>query len=214
MRLKKDKTVDVVDIIQLQWDRGGFHIIIECIILNMKNDLILDENFWQKYHLIFDYDTLSIRVINDDEKYSFFDIKINHSHLQILGNQSSLIMKFERRVFKRCVRKNAQFYLYVVRQIEENTKATRASEKITLLHRIIDHSTLNKELKNDLLKIFRNDLFKQFFSKRSQNYSINIENARSVNKSFYELLHKQLTKQIIQIDYLMKQEFVRFNISF
>ena len=86
MRLKKDKIVDVVNIIQLQWNRDEFHIIIECIILNMKNDLILSENFWQKYRLIFDYDTLSIRVTNNDEKYFFFDIEINHSHLQILGN--------------------------------------------------------------------------------------------------------------------------------
>ena len=57
---------------------------------------------------------LSIRVINDDEKYFFLNIKINHSHLQILDNQSLLIMKLERRVFEKCVRKNAQFYLYVV----------------------------------------------------------------------------------------------------
>ena len=69
----------------------------------MKNDLILNENFWQKYYLIFDYDTLNIRVTNDDEKYFFFNIKINHSHLQILDNQPSLIIKFERRVFEKCV---------------------------------------------------------------------------------------------------------------
>ena len=50
---------------------------------------------------------LNIRVTNDDEKYFFFDIKINHSYLQILDNQSSLIIKFERRVFEKCVQKNA-----------------------------------------------------------------------------------------------------------
>ena len=137
---------------------------------------------------------LNIRVTNDDEKYFFFDIEINHSHLQILDNQLSLIMKFERRVFERCVRKSAQFYLYIVRQIEKNTEMTRASEEIISFHRIIDHSTLNRKLKSDLLKIFKSDLFKQFFSKRSQNHSIDIKNARSVNKSFYELLHEQLTE--------------------
>ena len=103
MQLKKNKTVDVVDITQLQWNRDEFHTIIECIILNMKNDLILNENFWQKYCLIFNYDTLSIRITNDDKKYFFFDIKINHSHLQILGNQLLLIIKLERHVFERCV---------------------------------------------------------------------------------------------------------------
>ena len=190
MWLKRNKTVDVVDIIQLQWNRDEFHIIIECIILNMKNDLILSENIWQKYHLIFNYDTLNIRVTNDDEKYFFFDIKINHSHLQIFDNQSSLIIKFERRVFERCVRKSAQFYLYVVRQIEEDTKTTQTLEKITSFHRIIDHSILNRKLKNNLLKIFKSDLLEQFLSKRSQNHNINIKNAKSINKSFYELSHE------------------------
>ena len=214
MRLKEDKIVDIVDIIQLQWNRDEFHIIIKCIILNMKNDLILNENFWQKYRLIFDYDTLNIRVTNDDEKYFFSDIKINHSHLQIFDNQSSLIIKFERRVFEKCVRKSAQFYLYVVRQIEENIKTTRTSKKIISFHRIIDHSTLNRKLKNDLLKIFKSDLFEQFFSKRLQNHNIDIKNTKSINKSFYELLHEQLTEQTIQIDYLIKRKFVRFNTSF
>ena len=134
--------------------------------------------------------------------------------MQILDNQSSLIMKFERHVFERCVRKNAQFYLYVVRQIEKDTKTTRTSEKITSFYQIINHSTLNKKLKSDLLKIFKSDLFKQFLSKRSQNHNIDIKNARSINKSSYELLYKQLTEQTIQINYLMKRKFVRFNISF
>ena len=113
-------------------------------------------------------------------------------------------MKFERRVFERCVRKDAQFYLYVIRQIKENTKATRASEKIISFYRIIDHSALNRKLKSDLLKIFKSDLFGQFSSKRSQNHNIDIKNARLVNKSFYEFSHEQLTEQAIQIDYLMK----------
>ena len=114
--------------------------------------------------------------------------------MQIFGNQSSLIMKFKCCVFKKCVQKNAQFYLYVVQQIKKDTKTTRASEKITSFHRIIDHSILNRKLKNDLLKIFKNDLFEQFSLKRSQNHSINIKNAKLINKSFYELLHEQLTK--------------------
>ena len=197
----------------MQWDRDEFHIITEYIILNIKNNLILSENFWQKYRLIFDYDTLNIHVTNNDEKYFFFDIKINHSHLQIFDNQSSLIIKFERHAFEKCVRKDAQFYLYVVQQIEKNTKTTRALKEITSFHQIIDHSILNKKLKNDLLKIFKNDLFEQFSSKRLQNHNINIKNARSINKSFYKLSHEQLTEQATQIDYLMKREFIQFNTS-
>ena len=124
----------------------------------------------------------------------FFNIKINHSHLQILDNQSSLIMKFKRYIFEKCVQKNAQFYLYVVRQNKENTKAIRTSEKIILFHWIIDYSILNRKLKNNLLKIFKNDLFEQFLSKQSQNHSIDIKNVKSINKLFYEFSHKQLTK--------------------
>ena len=71
---------------------------------------------------------------------------------------------------------------------------TRALEEITSFHRIINHSTLNKKLKNDLLKIFKSNLFKQLFSKRSQNHNIDIKDARSINKSFYEFLHEQLTE--------------------
>ena len=77
---------------------------------------------------------LDIRVINDDEKYFFFDIKINHSHLQILDNQSSLIMKFKCYVFEKCIRKNVQFYLYVIQQTEKNIKTTRTLKKITSFH--------------------------------------------------------------------------------
>ena len=83
---------------------------------------------------MFDFNTLNIRVINDDEKYFLFDIKINHSHLQILDNQSLLIIKFERRVFKKYVRKNAQSYLYVIRRIKKNTKITQALKEITSFH--------------------------------------------------------------------------------
>ena len=46
---------------------------------------------------------LSIHIINDDEKYFFFNIKINHSYLQILDNQLSLTIKFERYVFEKYV---------------------------------------------------------------------------------------------------------------
>ena len=77
---------------------------------------------------------LNIRVTNNDEKYFFFDIKINHLHLQIFDNQLSLIIKFKRRIFEKCIQKNAQFYLYVVRQIEKNTKMTRTLKEITSLY--------------------------------------------------------------------------------
>ena len=69
---------------------------------------------------------------------------------------------------------------------------TRASKKIISFYRIINHSTLNRKLKNNLLKIFKNDLFKQFLSKRSQNHNIDIKNAKSINKLFYKLSYEQL----------------------
>ena len=87
--------------------------------------------------------------------------------------------------------------MYVVQQIEKDTKTTRALKKIISFYQIIDYSILNRKLKNNLLKIFKNDLFEQFFSKRSQNHNIDIKNARSINKSFYEFLYEQLTEQAI-----------------
>ena len=102
-------------------------------MLNIKNDLILNENFWQKYCLISDYNTLNIRITNDNRKYFFFNINFNRSHLRILENQSSLIMKFKRRVFKRCVQKSAQFYLYVVHKVEKDTEITQKFKKDNII---------------------------------------------------------------------------------
>ena len=85
--------------------------------------------------------------------------------MQILDNQSLLIIKLKRCAFKKCVRKNAQFYLYIIQQIEKNIKVTRALKEITSFYRIIDHLILNRKLRSDLLKIFKNDLFEQFSSK-------------------------------------------------
>ena len=209
VRLEGGKTVDVVGTTQLQWGRGGFHTTTECIVLNMENDLILGENFWQEYRLIPDYDTLGIRVTSGGGEYSLSGIGTNHPHLQILGNQPPLAMELGRRAFERCVRKGAQPYLYVVRQAEEDTEATRAPEEIAPLHRTTGHPALDRELGSDLLEIFRSDLPGQPPPERPQDHSIDTGDARPVNKSPYGLSHEQLTEQATQIDYLMERGLVR-----
>ena len=52
-------------------------------------------------------------------------------------------------------------------------------------------SKLNKTLKIDMLKIFRNDLSNKLFSKKSQNYIIDINDVKSINKFFYNFFKKQ-----------------------
>ena len=86
MRLKSDKIVDVVDFVSYKWNKNEFYTIFDYLVFNMKNDLILNENFWQKYRLIFDYDTLKMRVTNENNIYLFSSISNDRSHLQILEN--------------------------------------------------------------------------------------------------------------------------------
>ena len=62
VQLESDKSVDVVDVTKFTWRKSEFYISTSCVILNIKNDLILDENFWKKYRLTSDYETMSIRV--------------------------------------------------------------------------------------------------------------------------------------------------------
>ena len=116
------------------------------------------------------------------------------SRLRILSNQLSEAKVMNRRVFERLVRKSVKSYLYVVDKIDSNTKENafrKAVSKLTLLQRTIDNFKLNRILRIDLLKIFRNDLSNKSFFKRSQNHRININDARSMNKFLYEFFKKQ-----------------------
>ena len=81
MRLKNNKIVDVVDFVSYKWNKNKFYTIFDCLIFNIKNDLILNENFWQKYRLIFDYDTLKIRVTNKNNIYLFSNISNDRLYL-------------------------------------------------------------------------------------------------------------------------------------
>ena len=115
------------------------------------------------------------------------------SRLRILNNQLLKVEVVSKRVFERLVRKSAKSYLYVVREIDNNIEKNTLKKivlKLASLQRIIDNLKLNRILRIDLLKIFRNDLSNKLFSKRSQNNRINIDNAKSMNKSLYELFKK------------------------
>ena len=175
--------------------------------------MILNKNFWQKYRLIFDYETLKIRVTNENNIHLFSSISNDRSYLQILENQLSKTQILDKRVFERLVRKNATFYLYVVRK-KVKKKIVKSSKKLISIQYIIDHSKLNKALRIDILKIFRNDLSNKSFSKKSQNHIIDIDNVKSINKSFYNFFKKQQNEQITHIDYLLNKNFIRSNVFF
>ena len=122
-----------------------------------------------------------------------------------MKNQLFVVEKINRRIFERIVKKNTKIYLYVVRKTNSNKNVVENFTKLTLFQRIIEHSKLNKILKFESLKIFKNDLFDDSSSKKSQNYNIDINNVKSINKSLYFLFKKQFDEQIIQIDYLLKK---------
>ena len=192
MRLKSDKIVDVVNSIQIFWIKDEFRITIDCMMLNMKNDLILNENFWQNYRLCLDYDIMSVKVMNNEIEHSLYDMHAKFSRFQILNNESSRVDCVSRRVFERLIRKNVECFLYFIRNVE---KFAKMSKKLALIQRIIEHSKLNKTLSLDLLKIFKNDLSNQSLSIKSQNHNIDTSDARLVNKSSYSLFKEQQDEQ-------------------
>ena len=122
-----------------------------------------------------------------------------------MKNQLFVVKKINRRIFERIVKKNTKIYLYVIRKTNSNENVVENFTKLTLFQRIIEHSKLNKILKFDSLKIFKNNLFDDLSSKKSQNHNIDIDNVKSINKSLYFLFKKQFNEQIIQIDYLLKK---------
>ena len=195
MRLKSDKSVDVMSFTKFKWSKNEFHIETECIILNMKNDLILNENFWQKYRLFFDYDIMKIKIRAEEIEFTFNDIE-NRSRLQIFENQSFAIDEINRRIFERFIRKKTKIFLYVVRKVDEDIVVDVFIELISL-QRFNDHSELNKALSFDNLKIFKSDLFDESSSKRPQNHNIDIDDARSINKSSYSLFKEQNDELVI-----------------
>ena len=154
---------------------------------------------------------MKIKIKFEKNEFVFANID-NQFKFKTLKNQLFVVEKINRRVFERIIKKNAKIYLYVVCKLNKNVVENFI--KLTLFQRIIEHSKLNKILKFESLKIFKNDLFDDSSSKKSQNYNIDINNVKLINKSFYFLFKKQFDKQIIQIDYLLKKKFVRFNIFF
>ena len=212
VQLKNDKTVDVVDFTKFNWSKNEFHTIIDCLILNMNNDLILNENFWQKYRLVSDYNTFDMRVTDENQKFLLASMKNHSFRLQILENQSFEVQVVKRRAFERLIRKNAQVYLYVVRIVDQ--EIVKSFEKFAFIQHTIDNAKLNRILNFDVLKnVFRNDFSNKSLSKRSQNHRIDIEDVKSVNKFSYELFKKQLNEQVTQIDYLTKKNLVRLSTS-
>ena len=214
MRLKNDKIVSIVDFIQITWNKKKFHIIIDCKILNMKNDFILNENFWQNYRLYFDYDTFECKIKNNEVKHLLHDMNFDRSRVQIFNNEFFETEMISRRAFVKFIRKNAKCFFYVIRDIQINTKTIKIVEKFVSIQNIIEHSNLSKKWNFDDLFTFKNDFSNQSFSKRLQNHKIETNDVKFINKSSYKLFKKQLNEQTIQIDYFMKKKFIRSNISF
>ena len=215
MRLKNDKIVSIVNFIQFIWNKKKFHIIINCKMINMKNDFILIENFWENYRLCFDYDTLDCKINNKKIKHLFHDMNFDRSRFQMFNNEFSKITSMSRRAFEKFIRKNAKCYFYVIRDVKsKKIEIVKIFEKFVSIQNIIEYLNLNKKLNFDVLFTFKNDFSNKSFSKRSQNYKIETNDVKFVNKLSYEFFKKQFDEQTIQIDYFMKKNFIRLNISF
>ena len=153
-----------------------------------------------------------MRVTDENQKFLLASIKNHSFRLQIFENQSFEVQVVKRRAFERLIRKNAQVYLYVVCIV--NRKVVKSSEKLAFIQHIIDNAKLNRILSLDVLKnVLKNDFSNKLSSKRSQNYRIDIEDVKSINKFLYELFKKQLNEQAVQIDYLTKRNLVRSSTS-
>ena len=212
VQLESGKIVDVVGFTKFSWGKDGFHTITDCLVLNMDNDLILGENFWQKYRLVFDYNTLGMRVTDGGQEFLLASMEDHSSRLQILENQSSGAQVVTRRAFERLIRKSAQVYLYVVRTTDQ--EVVKSFEKLAFIQHTTDNAKLDRVLSLDVLRrVFRNDLSDQSLSERTQNHRIDTGDARSVNKFSYGLSKKQLNEQATQIDYLTERNLVRSSTS-
>ena len=130
MRLKNDKIVDVVNFCEITWNKDEFYILIHCTMLNIKDDLILNENFWQNYRLNLDYNTLKVKIYDKKMKHLFANMNFNRSRFQILENESSKFDCVSRRTFQKFIQKNAKCYFYVICQVKSQTKGVKLSKKI------------------------------------------------------------------------------------
>ena len=98
-----------------------------------------------------------------------------------------------KRIFERLIQKKANFFLYVIRKTVTTKKKNIVENIINLIsfQRFNKHSKLNKTLNFDNLKIFKNNFSNKSSLKRSQNYNIDINNVKSINKFSYFFLKKQ-----------------------
>lgn len=215
VRLEGGKTVDVVGSTKLKWSKGGFHTNTDCIVLDMENDLILGENFWQEYRLSPDYDTMGVKVKDGKTEYCLNGIE-NRPRLQILENQPPAANEVGRRAFERLIRKGADAFLYIVRKASTTAEEEDTAEDATDLapfQRTSGHPELDRALGPDNLEVFRNDLPGEPPPERPQDHSIDTGDARPVNKSPYPLSKEQNDELGTQIDYLLEKKLVRPSIS-
>ena len=103
-----------------------------------------------------------------------------------------------KRIFEQLIQKNTNVFLYIVRKAsivdtDINKNIVNDIVNLTSFQRFNEYFKLNKALNLDNLKIFRNNLFDESSSKQSQNYNININNVKSINKFSYFFFSKNKT---------------------
>ena len=197
IHLKEGKTLLTLGFVQAMWQKNDFSDCTKFIVLNMRNNMILEQDFWIKYQLVPNYVSLRVRVHINETEYHLHRLDIC-SYLQLLENISQEANLVDKKKFQQLLHKKAESYLYIVQN---------QSLELEPLKQTTEDAELNSIL-SPLLSVFFNDLLNGSSLKQSQDHTIETEDAHLMNRSLYSLLKKQLNEQKRQIEYLINQGLV------
>ena len=198
VHLEGGKTIPTLGFVQAMWQKNGFSDCTKFIVLDMRNDVILGQDFWIKYQLVPDYVSLRVRVHINKTEYHLHRLDIC-PHLQLLENIPQEANLVDKGKFQRLLRKGAEPYLYIVRnqppELEPLKQTTGDAELDSIL--------------GPLLSVFSNDLPNGPPPERPQDHTIETGDAHPMNRSPYSLSKEQLDEQKRQIEYLINRGLVR-----
>ncbi len=184
--------------VRATWTKNGFTDTTKFIVLDMKNDAILGQDFWIKYQVVPDYVSLGIRVHAGATGYHLHGMDIR-PHLRILENLPGPAELVNHNAFKRLLRKGAEPFLYVIRHGAAELEPIEQTTKDPELDRAL----------GPLLDVFMSELPDKPPPERAQDHRIETGDAHPINKSPYSLSKEQLDEQARQIKYLMDRDLVR-----
>ena len=202
IHLEGGKTILTLSFVQATWQKNGFSDCTKFIVLDMRNDMILGQDFWIKYQLVPDYVSLRVRVHINKTEYHLHRLDIC-PHLQLLENIPQEANLVDKGKFQQLLCKGAEPYLYIVQN---------QSPELEPLKQTTGNAELNSIL-GPLLSVFFNNLLNEPSLKQPQDHTIETEDAHLINRSLYSLSKEQLNEQNRQIEYLINWGLVQSSTS-